>query len=475
MCIVAINTSSISDAFYRGDYKVEEVRYFNYFDPVANSNKFYVAEVDSNNNGEYRFLATYGRVGQNGQTCVKAFSSLTAAMRALETKCREKENKGYVKVEVAAATRGSTKAQNQVDLSGVKPQTTTINVASSKTGTKDKKRVGINVNKITLADNVVDLVTRIYEETTSAVNRMATGSATASGASPIGNLGINTIRCGRQILGEIASILNNTNSVGNVKDAIIQKSINYYRIIPHEMGSKINVDAIALDTQEKLSHEMDILDLYEDALRVLASLGVNASIEQKYNDLHCDLAPVSDTEWKRIERFVRDTALPQHHGYNLKVRNVLSVNQHKAPQLDDHYGNVQDLFHGSRSANIVGILSSHLRLPNTLGAGIHKTGAMFGDGIYFASNSTKSANYSFGSWGGGRNKHNTAYLFVAKVALGRQKIYNEAQSYLRRAPDGYDSVWGKPARNSYLKNNEYIIYRENQCRIGYIVEVEKDR
>lgn len=469
---MAINTSSISDAFYKGDYKVEEVKYFNYFDPVANSNKFYVAEVDSNANGEYRFLATYGRVGATGQTCVKSFSSLSSALSAMRTKCNEKEKKGYVEVEVAAATRGSSKAQNQVDLTGVAPATS-VTVESK--ASKGRKKAGANVNKITLADNVVDLITRIYDETTSAVNRMATGSATAKGASPIGNLGMNTIKCGRQILSEIACILNNPHSVYNVNDAIIKKSIDYYRIIPHEMGSRIDVNAIALNTQEKLSHEMDVLQLYEDALRVLASLGINASIEQKYNDLHCDLTTVTDADWKRIEKFVRDTALPKAHGYNLRVRNVLAVNQHNAPALDAHYGNVQELFHGSRSANIVGILSSHLRLPNTLGAGIHKTGAMFGDGIYFANNSTKSANYSFGSWGGGRNKHNTAYLFVANVALGRQKIYTESCSSLRYAPRGYDSVWGKPTAHSYLKNNEFIIYRENQCRIGYIVEVEKER
>ena len=469
---MAINTSDLNDSFYRGDYKVEEVKYFNYFDPVANSNKFYVAEVDSNANGEYRFLATYGRVGATGQLCVKAFTSLDRALSAMRTKCNEKIKKGYVEVEVAAATRGSLKAQNQVDLSSVAPVATSAK--STTKATRGRKKAGANVNKIRLADNVVDLVTKIYDETTSAVNRTATGSATAKGASPIGNLGSKTIRYGRQILTELANVLKNANSIPNINDVIIQKSVEYYRIIPHEMGSRIDVNAIALNTQDKLLHEMDILDLYEDALRVLASLGIDASIEQKYNDLHCDLTTVTDADWKRIEKFVRDTALPKAHGYNLKVKNVLAVNQHNAPALDAHYGNVQELFHGSRSANIVGILSSHLRLPNTLGSGIHKTGAMFGDGIYFASNSTKSANYSFGSWGGGRNRHNCAYLFVANVALGRQKIYNDAH-YVTHAPDGYDSVWGKPDGHRWLKNHEYIIYRENQCRIGYIVEVEKER
>lgn len=459
-----IRVMGIGDAFYDNPYKVEEVRYFNYFDPAANSNKFYVAEVDSNTNGEFRFLATYGRVGSDGQICAKAFSSLSAAKSAMEKKISEKIKKGYVEVDVVAGTRGSTQAKNLVNIDkvGVAPKVT-----------KDTKKVGANVNKIQLADNIVDLITRIYEETNSAVNRMATGTATAKGSSPIGNLGIATLRQGRQYLCNIANMLNVTDSTFNKKNAIYAESKKYYALIPHDLGSHINADLITLDTHEKLSRELDILQLYEDALRVLASLDVNSPLEQKYNDLHCKLSTVSREEWKRIEKYIRESALPRQHGYNLKIRNVVAVSQNNAPQFDGHYGNIQELFHGTRSANVVGILSSHLRLPNTLGSGIHKTGAMFGDGIYFASNSTKSANYSFGSWGGGRNKHNSAYLFLADVALGRQKIISTGCSY-SSAPHGYDSVWGKPDGHSYLKNNEYIIYRENQCQIKYIVEVEKE-
>lgn len=467
-----INVTGLSDDFYKNPYNVEEVLYFNYFDPVANSNKFYVAEVDSNSKGEYRFLATYGRVGSKGQICAKAFNSLSAAKSAMQTKVNEKKKKGYVQVDMAVGTQGSEQAKNRINCDGTGVGTT----SKSNNDSKDKKT--IHVNKIKLADNIVDLILRIYEEANSAVLRTATGSATKTGASPLGNLGINTINDGRLILSQIAQIqkgrklgeLNNW----EVRD-ITQLAIKYYTIIPHVVSSKIDMQYMLTDLTTNLDREFDILQLYEDSLRVLSTMDLDAPLERKYKDLNCNLTTVNDETWKRVEKFIRSTALPQHHGYNLNVRNVVGVNQLKAPEFDGHYGNIQELFHGSRSANIVGILSSHLRLPNTLSAGIHKTGAMFGDGIYFASNSTKSANYSFGSWGGGRNRHNSAYLFIADVALGKQKIYHDACSYLRKAPDGYDSVWGKPTGHSWLKNHEYIIYRENQCKIKYIVEVTKDK
>jgi poly [ADP-ribose] polymerase len=93
---------------------------------------------------------------------------------------------------------------------------------------------------------------------------------------------------------------------------------------------------------------------------------------------------------------------------------------------------------------------------------------MFGPGLYFANNSTKSANYSFGFWSGSSTKK--AFLFICKVALGNVKEH-ESSCYYTKAPTGYDSVMGKKGR--YLYNNEFIVYNENQVKIEYIVEVEK--
>lgn len=151
--------------------------------------------------------------------------------------------------------------------------------------------------------------------------------------------------------------------------------------------------------------------------------------------------------------------------------NVFEVNMKNAPRFDDSCGNVRRLFHGSRSANMVGILSAYLKLPYHLGSGVIKTGAMFGPGIYFAHDCTKSANYSFGTWAGRPNKHKTAFLFICDVALGNVYKVDAPHNFHQPPPQGYHSVMGCKGR--FLLNHEFIVYRPEQVRIRYVVEVEK--
>jgi len=63
-------------------------------------------------------------------------------------------------------------------------------------------------------------------------------------------------------------------------------------------------------------------------------------------------------------------------------------------------------------------------------------------------------------------------MFVSEVALG--KIYEiENSHYFLEPPKGYDSVKGVAGRS--LLHNEYIIYKENQHELKYIIEFEPKR
>ena len=196
----------------------------------------------------------------------------------------------------------------------------------------------------------------------------------------------------------------------------------------------------------------------------------SSDIDVKYKGLACDLTIPTADEMAYIKHKVESTVANNHH-YKLQVVGAWGVNQHNAPAFDDSCGNVRHLFHGSRSANIVGILSSYLKLPNDL-TGVVKTGAMFGPGIYTASNSSKSFNYSSGTWCGRANKYDTAYLFICQVAMGNVYKVNSA-TYFTKPPAGYDSVMG--CRGANLLNDEFIVYKANQVRIKYLVECKKIR
>ena len=102
--------------------------------------------------------------------------------------------------------------------------------------------------------------------------------------------------------------------------------------------------------------------------------------------------------------------------------------------------------------------------------GVYITGSMFGPGLYFADQSTKSAQYAWGRFSGIKSTVNTYFMYVADVALGTIKQYDSAQSSLTTPPKGYDSVQG--VKGSYLLHDEFIIYNKDQHRLNYLVEFE---
>jgi poly [ADP-ribose] polymerase len=155
-------------------------------------------------------------------------------------------------------------------------------------------------------------------------------------------------------------------------------------------------------------------------------------------------------------------------GYHIKNIFTLDI-----PKVTSRYlpteaklGHVRELFHGTKTANMLSISINGLIIPPTGAA--HVTGRMFGNGVYGASCSTKALNYAVGYWGGRKNRTSTAYMLIVKFAMGNEYV---AHSHLYSgAPKGYDSVWGKAGRS--LLNDEFIVYNLNQATITHILELE---
>lgn len=134
---------------------------------------------------------------------------------------------------------------------------------------------------------------------------------------------------------------------------------------------------------------------------------------------------------------------------------------------------VKLLYHGTKTENVYSIMKTGLCLnPNA-----SVTGKMFGQGIYFASDSRKSANYADikGSiWRKG-SSNDVGVLLVCSVALGNTYKPNYvlgAAFCESNLPKGKDSVYAsKHNPNLGLKNDEYIVYNEAACTIKYILEI----
>jgi poly [ADP-ribose] polymerase len=118
---------------------------------------------------------------------------------------------------------------------------------------------------------------------------------------------------------------------------------------------------------------------------------------------------------------------------------------------------------------MLSILGKGLLLPK-LSPG-QKVGAMFGDGLYFANQSSKSLNYCDGMlWtSDGSGKPETIYMFLASVALGN--YFTPEGPVSTNPPEGYHSYWAK-AGQSGVMNDEIIVFDASQIRLDYLLEIE---
>ncbi|UJR37371.1 hypothetical protein I4U23_030079 [Adineta vaga] len=100
---------------------------------------------------------------------------------------------------------------------------------------------------------------------------------------------------------------------------------------------------------------------------------------------------------------------------------------------------------------------------------------MFGAGIYFAENSSKSNQYIYGIGGGNgciSHKDKSCYIctrqmLLCRVCLGRSFLQFSA-SKLAHAPPGHHSVIGRPSQGG-LVYPEYVIYRGEQAYPEYCI------
>lgn len=432
------------------NYKILQKKTLNYLDPAANSNKYYTIELHEGN-GKYRIFTDYGRLGSRGTKQVRETDSLFAAEAEFDRLVRNKLRKGYVEVDLAQSTTGSDKAKELIDVTQVKVVK------------KPSRRKKSDLHPLIQA-----FVAQIFDEAGQKLNILVKGDINSDGTSPLGKLSVNQIEKGRSILQEIADIINYKKDRITIND-VLSLSKEYYANIPKVFGRRVTPEKVAIMTPEKISEEMDILKFYEDSLRMGSVIYDVDNIDKQYQSLNSDIGILDPNcdKYKEIVDYVINSQSNYHSVY-LIVKRIFTVKQHKAPDFDDSMGNVKELFHGTRSANMPGILSSHLKLPRQL-RGVHITGAMFGPGIYFASQSTKSSQYSCSRFGGTVNRYPTAFMFLADVALGRIKKKEYAKYYLQ-PPAGYHSVMGVKGKS--LLHDEYIIYNEAQQRLRYIIEFE---
>ena len=236
-----------------------------------------------------------------------------------------------------------------------------------------------------------------------------------------------------------------------VDDYLAQRPSDMSRIIVREQRL---LDALRSKVVAKRVQTMAVPDDAKNQT-ILDALGLKITVATaKDVDLIKDKLGDSRSKFVRAWKVVNNETEKRFRGY-------LKTADHKKVEL---------LWHGSDTCNWWNILQQGLKLrPST--STFH--GKMFGDGLYFAPRAKKSIGYTSlqGSyWQNGTDS--SGYIALFSVAVGESLTTDRAWTDMNRrriVQKGYDSLWAKAGAS--LRNDEVIVYTEEQATISYLVEV----
>jgi poly [ADP-ribose] polymerase 2/3/4 len=423
----------------------------------VNSNKYYAIEIQRNpSTGEHRIYTEYGRI------------NVSHVYESRGPFYSEEEAQHEFDKIVKAKQRGKTGGTSQysvVDI--ITPTVGSYNIRGRTQAIKvDNTREIITQSSHKFAPDVMRLLNQFADENIHKITSSTSMSFTSHGLeTALGPVTESHVQRAREELQAIQSIVKAAGGqIQSARPDFISANNRYFSLIPHTFGRKITEsDWIANDA--KLIEEFDLLDQLEAAVKL--GLKSDSTTPQEFGGLDTEMLPI---DMKPFYEMVEKTKAHSHLR-SWRVKNAYEVKIPKERQrfeaAEKKYGNHMDFFHGSTNCNFLSILLNGLIIPGH-GDGISIAGRMFGNGVYGASSSTKSLNYSVGSWTGKRNKYPNAFLLRVKFAMG--KIYEPTRAC--SPPPGYHST-AAYAHKTGLQNDEFIIYSLEQCTITHLLELEQ--
>ena len=435
-------------------------------DMMNGNNKFYQMELHKGTSGKFRIYSAYGRTGKTPVKEERMPADELEARAEFDKIQRSKEKKGYRKVDMVSTRQGSDIGNQKILSQDFKKD----NVAAP---------AAIKATVAKIDASIAKLVERLYTEAGQSCQSQLNGSLQSTASNPLGTLSLTQLSEGKDILQKINALLSKkTSLINSIEPEVLSLTNAFYSAIPQEIPLRPKDEAgrdswlrrFALNNSKILDEKSDLIDLLGDVKGMMAGFATD-DIGVKYQELNCviDLVPLEKFQWAKdyVEK-----SQSRHHNWRLGVKRVWSVSskgQAGYRKTMDGIGNIQPLFHGSRASNIMGICKKGLLLRPP---GAYVTGSMFGNGLYFADQSTKSSQYATARFGGDSSRFgNTFFMFIADVALGRIKKYEDAQTHLQAPPHGHHSVQGVKGRS--LLHNEFIVFDIKQNELKFLVEFEQ--
>lgn len=388
----------------------------------ANNNKYYRMTPHGDS-----WTAEYGRIGSSSQ-------SRTYPMSQWNAKYNEKIRKGYV---------------DQTDL--VKDL-----ISTEKPKQSEYKEIE---NKV-----IAEIVERLQSMARKAISE---------------NYTISSNKVTQAMVDEAQTILTSLLTIED-REIFNQTLLKLFTVIPRKMSSVSSYIAHD-DTQfaKIISREQDLLDIMKGQVvqkQVIEEVKDDKPINDKtiLEQLGLEFEECSAKDIATIRVALGSCSDKFHKAW--KVKNVRTQERFDAFVKDNNIKDVRLLFHGSRNENWWSIINSGLVLRPTNAV---ITGKMFGYGIYYAPKARKSLGYTSLSgsyWANGSSS--SGFMALMDVAYGKpydvhsfdSKYYNFNYDALQRACPGANCLHAH--EGSMLRNDEIIVYKEEQCTIKYLVELK---
>lgn len=428
---------------------------------TENNNKFYHIQLMDDGSVHKR----WGRVGANGQRQVER-GGKTAYDRII----RDKQRHGYKQVDVVAADIKPAEAGRET----LRTVAKTMLVGEG------------NKASVALESLIERLVTANRHEILEASGGMIKINTDGVISTPLGLVSLASIE-------QAESVLKRIKGSSTVPATLVEE---YMSLVPQKVKRDRGwVDTFFADpasVQAQFDFLKQLRDSYawaEAEKKATAAATKNDDITEKYKNLfRFTISEVTDSKViAEITKRYETTKNSTHSAARLKVKRVFALADPSGDatydQILSDIGNEKRLWHGTRAFNVLSILRKGLFVPPVSGTSIVTTGRMFGDGVYFSDQSTKSLNYSYGYWGGGSaTRDDNCFMFLADVAMGwefqpnRHGVGRFDTAALRKAHSGTDAN-GRRFNSISVKggtcgvmNNEMIIWNTDQIRLRYLVE-----
>lgn len=255
--------------------------------------------------------------------------------------------------------------------------------------------------------------------------------------------------------------------------------LRLFTVIPRKMG---NVRDYLANKPEDfariISKEQDLLDVMRGQIYAKPEVETTESVEKKsqtiLEELGLEMEEATDDDVAMIKFLMNESAGKFRKAW--KVKNIKTQERFDKFVAENNIKDTRLLFHGSRSENFWSIIKTGLVLRPTNAV---ITGKMFGMGCYFSPKCQKSIGYTSLSgsyWVRGNN--NVAYMALFEVAYGTPyNVYNFDNKYYNLDYNKLQQF--KPCANclhahadkGMLRNDEIVVYKEDQITIRYLIEI----